>query len=298
MRRAAWCASSGVFALALSGSALAAQQKVSAGWSTTPTVSVRLFAAVGSVQVVGWDRDSVQLTGSVPADSHVGMTGPNPGKIEGLKAFIEAATEQRGREGALTLRVPRGARVWVKTGSAQITAADVTGGLDLNVVGGSIAVRGSPRELRAESMDGGVTVQGTPEWSRVKTATGDIVLRGGGTNIGASTISGSIDARGGAAERAAFETTSGAIRFGLDVVRGASVELETHSGSIAVLLPRKADLTVDAASVTGTIDNAWTRARPVMGREGRGMSLVAENGTASGRVVVRSFKGRIVLRAP
>jgi hypothetical protein len=47
-------------------------------------------------------------------------------------------------------------------GKLDVTASEVTGGLDLNVVGGSITVHGSPRELRAESMDGAVTIDGTP----------------------------------------------------------------------------------------------------------------------------------------
>ncbi|MDB4881356.1 MAG: hypothetical protein JWL95_122, partial [Gemmatimonadetes bacterium] len=132
----------------------------------------------------------------------------------------------------------------------------------------------------------------------VKTATGDIVLRGGGQDIGASTISGSIDAQTGLTERARMETTTGSIRFALAVARGASVELETHSGPIDIQLSRKSDVEVDAATVTGAIENAWTRARPVAGREGRGMTLVTYGGLSSGRVVVRSFKGRIALRAP
>ena len=91
---------------------------------------------------------------------------------------------------------------------------DVTGGLDLNVVGGSITVHGNPRELRAESMDGAVTIDGAPEWMRVKTATGDIALRGG-QDVGASTISGTIDARNGEADHVKLESTTGAIRFAL-----------------------------------------------------------------------------------
>jgi DUF4097 and DUF4098 domain-containing protein YvlB len=185
--------------------------------------------------------------------------------------------------------------VWVKTGSAHIVVSDVDGGLDLNVVGGSIDVRGSPRELRAESMDGAVTVEGAPEWMRVKTATGDIVLRGGGQNVGASTISGAIDARDGQTERATLETTTGPIRFALAVARGASIELETHSGAIDIQLARKADVELDAETVTGTIANSWSRARPAAGREGRGMTLAASAGPSSGRIVVRSFKGRISL---
>jgi DUF4097 and DUF4098 domain-containing protein YvlB len=295
MRPSRW-ASFGALAIVTMAGPLHAQKKVAAGYATTPNVSVRLFAAVGTVQVVGWERDSVVVSGTVAADSRVALMAPSSRTLEGMKFFIEAATEQSGREGTLTLHVPRGARVWVKTGSAHIAVSDVDGGLDLNVVGGSIDVRGNPRELRAESMDGAVTVEGAPEWARVKTATGDIVLRGGGQNIGASTISGAIDARDGQTERATLETTTGPIRFGLAVARGASIELETHSGAIDIQLARKTDVEMDAATVTGTIDNAWSRTRPAAGREGRGMTLVTSGGTSSGRIVVRSFKGRIALR--
>jgi len=199
------------------------------------------------------------------------------------------------REGSLTVRVPRGARVWLKTGSADVTASEVTGGLDLNVVGGSITVHGSPRELRAESMDGAVTIDGSPSWMRVKTATGDIALRGG-EDVGASTISGTIDARGGDVERVKLESTTGAIHFALALARGASVEMETHSGPIDVQLSRKTPPEVDAATVTATIENMWSKTQPTAGREGRGMSLELGGGQMGGRVVLRSFKGKITLR--
>ena len=159
------------------------------------------------------------------------------------------------------MHVPRGARVWLKTGSAELTVTDVTGGLDLNVVGGSITVHGNPRELRAESMDGAVTIDGVPEWMRVKTATGDIALRGG-QDVGASTISGTIDARGGEADHLKLESTTGTIRFALALARGATVEMETHSGPIEIQLPRKTSVDIDAATVTGEITNAWSRMKP------------------------------------
>jgi DUF4097 and DUF4098 domain-containing protein YvlB len=130
---------------------------------------------------------------------------------------------------------------------------------------------------------------------RVKTATGDITLKGG-EDIGAATISGTIDARGGQAERAKLESTTGAIRFALGLSRGASVELETHSGAIDVQLGRESAASIDAATVTGTIENARSKTRPVAGSEGRGMTLQIESGQMGGRVVVRSFKGRITLR--
>ena len=283
-------------ALTLGAAPARAQQKVLARRATTSDVSVRLFASVGTVRVIGWDHDSVEVAGVVASSSQIGGFGPASSvPTRGLKFFIEAPTEKAGREGTLTMRVPRNARVWLKTGSADVTVSDVTGGVDVNVVGGSITVHGSPRELRAESMDGSVTIDGAPEWMRVKTATGDISLRGG-QNVGASTISGAIEAAGGQADHLTLETTTGAIRFSLALARGASVQMETHSGPIDVQLGRATDVEVDAATVTGAIENGWTRARPEVGREGRGMTLSTAGGISSGKMVLRSFKGRIALR--
>ena len=42
----------------------------------------------------------------------------------------------QGDEGSLELFVPVGATVWAKSGSATIDVTGITGGLDLNIVGG------------------------------------------------------------------------------------------------------------------------------------------------------------------
>lgn len=273
------------------------QKPVLLGHRASPSVSVKLFAAVGEIRVIGWERDSVEMSGSVPAGSRVEVSAGAPAEAsKGMKMFIEAPTEQSGREGRIVLRVPRGARVWLKTGSADMDITGVTGGLDLNVVGGSITVHGSPRELRAESMDGNVIINGMPEWLRAKTATGDITFHGG-QDVGASSISGTIRTTGGTVERAKLEATTGAILFATGLARSASVELETHSGTIDVELPPKTAAELDVATITGTIENLWTRTRPVIGKEGRGATLTTAMGVSGGRVVVRSFKGTVRLGA-
>jgi DUF4097 and DUF4098 domain-containing protein YvlB len=212
-----------------------------------------------------------------------------------MKIFIEAPNEQGGREGKLVLHVPRGARLWLKTGSTDMDISGITGGLDLNVVGGSITVHGNPKEVRAESMDGNVTIDGSPEWLRAKTATGDITLRGG-QDVGASTISGTIRATGGEVERAKLESTTGAIWFSSAIARGASLELESHSGPIDILFLARSDVELDAATITGMITNAWTNTRPTKGSEGRGMTLVTASGMGGAKMVVRTFKGTVQVR--
>jgi hypothetical protein len=285
-----------VMASGLPFAATQAQQKVSLGHLASPSVSIRLFAAVGDMRVIGWDKDSVDVSGVVPAGARVEMYGGRPlERSQGMKMYVEMPTELGGREGKLVLHVPRGARIWLKTGSADMDVTGVTGGLDLNIVGGSITVHGNPKECRAESMDGNVIIDGSPEWLRAKTATGDITLRGG-QDVGASTISGTIRSSGGEVEHAKLESTTGAIVFASNLARSASLELETHSGPIDVQLPMKIDVEIDAATITGAIDNQWTRARPVPGREGRGMTLTTSSGQGGGRIVVRSFKGTVQLR--
>jgi DUF4097 and DUF4098 domain-containing protein YvlB len=187
--------------------------------------------------------------------------------------------------------------VWIKAGSADIDVQGVAGGLDLNIVGGSVRVNGKPRELIVESMDGSVTFTGFAEYAKVKTATGNIVLEGGGEDLMFSTVSGSIQAAPGerSLQRARFESVTGPIVFAGDVTRGADLRFETHSGAIELRLTPQASIEIDAASVLGTIENAWNHNRPVTGREGRGMELGISSGMGGARVQVRSFKGNVKL---
>jgi hypothetical protein len=272
-----------------------AQQVVLKGHAAAADVSVRLVAAVGSVRVIGWARDSVELTGTVPSGARVEFAS-SEGVAKGMKMYVEAPSERTAREGRLVLRVPAGARVWLKTGSADLDVVDVTGGLDLNVVGGSIAVHGNPREVRAESMDGNVLIDGAPAWLRAKTATGDITMNGGGEDLAASTISGAIRSRGGPVERMKLESTTGGIHFSNEPSRGGTLEIETHSGLVELELPRGGAVELDLATITGTIENGRSGAAPTRGREGRGMTLVTSYGMSSMRIGVRSFKGGIKVR--
>jgi DUF4097 and DUF4098 domain-containing protein YvlB len=278
--------------------AAASQHKVSVHRAATPTVSVRLGGALSSVRIIGWERDSIALVGALGAGSRMdGGAGNATGPVKGMKFFVNAADEATARGNNLELYVPRQARVWVKAGSADLEATGVTGGLDLNIVGGSVRVSSSPRELLIESMDGAVTVNGTSGYARVKTATGDITILGRAEDLLATTVSGSINVSGGHVERGRFESVTGPIVFASDIQRGGEARFDTHSGAIELRLAKRADVEIDAASVTGQIENSWTTTRPVAGREGRGMELGISSGMGVTRVSIRSFKGNVRLMA-
>ena len=273
-----------------------AQQKVDIRQPASPTVSIRLSGSISSVKVVAWQQDSIALTGALGPGSRMDG-GPTrvSGPVSGMKFWVEAPDEAALRGNKLELRVPRGASVWIKTGSADIDVQGVAGSLDLNIVGGSVTVSGKPRELIVESMDGAVNYTGWAEYAKVKTATGDITLNGGGDDLSFTTVSGTINAANPERDlkRLRLESVTGPITFAGSVPRGADLRCETHSGAIDLRFAPDSKVEIDAASVLGTIENGWNTTRPVAGREGRGMELGTSSGMGSARVLVRSFKGSI-----
>jgi hypothetical protein len=276
--------------------ALLAQQKVDIRRPSTSTVSVRLSGPFSSLRIIAWAADSIALTGSLGAGSSVqgaplNFTGP----VTAMKFFVDGAADASVAANRFELRVPRNARVWVKTGSAEIDCAGVAGGLDLNIIGGSIRVNGKPRELLVESMDGTVHFSGYSDYARLKTATGNIVVEGGGEDLSLVTVSGSIQLANGerTLQRARFESVTGPITYSGQLPAGADLRLDSHSGAIEVRLERGNSVEVDASTMTGAIENILTQTRPIAGREGRGMELSTSSGTGSARIQIRSFKGNV-----
>lgn len=283
--------------LALWPLAVECQQKVDVRKAATPDVSVRISGTFASLRIVGTTVDSLIVTGSLPKAAHFqsfdGGKGAEP--LLGAKLYVDVPADQAAPGGMLEIRVPARARVWAKAGNATIEATGVTGGLDLNIVGGSIRVSASPRECNIESMDGAVSVEGDPSWLRIKTAAGDITTRGSSEDVALTTVSGTIRVGAGKFDRARFESVTGSIEFAGNPVRAGSLTFDSHSGRIDLRLDPTQGLDIEATSVAGSIENALTKKRPQPGRDGRGQELTTFTGQAEARITVRTFKGTIRL---
>lgn len=290
----------GATALALVACALpvtaSAQQKVNQRHAVAPDFSFRVKGSVGTLRLTGWAKDSLAVTGALPAgvrmEVMIGGDGKSPAR--GAKMFIESPNDAVASGGSIEIRVPTRARVWIKAGTAVVEARDLEGGLDISVIGGSVTVVASPRELQVEAMDAGVTIEGTPAWLRAKTATGDVTVRGGSTDLALTTVSGTLRLEQGTVERARLESVTGDIHFMAAPAKGGDVTIDSHSGAIEVALPRRGDFSLVAASITGAVRNRYDGARVSPGREGRGAELAIEHGD-SPRVSARSFKGTITV---
>lgn len=276
-------------ALASAAAPAAAQQPVESGRAVDADAYIRIWNGGGSLRVEGWDADSIAVTGHAEPGRFYIAARDDVAKL-GLEGDLDAAS------GDLFVRVPRGATLWIRTTSSDITVRGMTGSLDLYSVTGAIEVEGNPAHFHAESMGGDLTLRIESAVARARTGAGGIVFEGAAEDLTLGTVDGAITVATPGVRRARLTTVEGDIRFTGDVRSAGSLELETHSGDVLLRLPPGIRADFDLSTFEGVIRNQLGPARPKSGR-GQGRTILTF-GTGAGEagVVVRSFSGSIEVR--
>ena len=281
MRRLLWPAAC-LLALPLS-----AQQKIEKRIAIAADASIRIYNMAGTTRVTGWERDSIAVTGFAPPGTAFFLGGAGRVAKMGLEPDEKAKPTTGGN---LEVRVPRGARVWVKSAEGSIEVSGMTGEVDLSTVAGGIKVTGTLRLVTAESMEGDLEVSGASPLVRVKTGGGKILLRQAGGDVIASTVSGPIIASEAQMASARLETVSGPVSYSGTLDRRGTLNIQTHSGDIELLLPATIGAEFDLASTSGlaTVALPAKSGKPLKGR-----SVFFANAGGGAQIVARSFKGQI-----
>ena len=267
---------------------LPAQERVDRRLAADPDVAVRIFNLIGFTRVIGWDRDTIAVTGTLPVGAGHFVAGGTRGAV---KLGIDTPGDSAGSAAAtLEIHVPHGARVWVKGAASDIEISGVDGELDLYSVSGRIRVEGQPRQLSAESIDGNIEVEGRAASTRVRTAGGAITLRYLRGALTASSVSGPIRIGGAALTRGRLESVSGEVSYKGDVLGGGTLDVQTHSGLVELRLPPAVSADFDLVAYAGAITSEFGSADSA--RAGRRRF---STGTGSALITVRTFKGAVRL---
>lgn len=267
-----------------------AQQPYVRAQALDATAAVRVFSMAGSITVVGWDRDSVDVRGTVGP----GLTPRGGGTRTAFKLSTYDGEQDARSPSHLELRVPRRAQLWIKVASASVTVRGVDGGVDVYSIDGRIDVAGAPSELRAESMRGAVTIVGSPAWVRAKSGAGTVRFDGSARDLALSTVGGAIVSTTAFA-RGRFESVRGDITLTGALAGAATADVDSHAGAVTLRLGPAASAAFTVFSVSGAITNELTaeRARP---SRGTGRELAFTTGTGAARVTVRTFSAPVALR--
>lgn len=252
--------------------------------------SIKVFFPSGSIAIEAWDRDSIDVRGTIARGEQFYFAGDVRGVKLGVMDHVDGSPV---RSSTLVLRVPRRGQVSVKAVSASIDARDASGWF--YSVSGPIRLTGAASSIEVESMAGDVALDVRAPWVRARTGGGRLAIAGAPEDLDAATVRGPLDIERAAVVRGRFASVDGSIRFSGAPPAGSVYEFSNHAGTVMLALPHSTSALVDLSTIIGTIDNSFTQVRPVAGQSGRGGTLRLQLGLGEARVTVRTFKGTITL---
>ena len=275
----------------LSTAPVKAQTTISRGVPVNRDVGVKIWIPAGSIRLIGWDRDSLHVEGTLGKGETFYFGGAGSGAKFGVDESPAGRVSQPAR---LTAYVPRGARVNVRTVTASAEASDVSGWF--STVSGGIIVSGTAQEVQAEAIDGSIHLTVTSPFVRARTGSGTLTVAGHIEDLVGSTVSGPLTITAAGLARGRFESVTGAIIIAAPIDRAASIDIDNHNGPVELRLPSTVAADFDLTSVAGSITNYFDKRPPTTGRQGRGQELSFFTDPKGARIVVRTFKGMITLR--
>ena len=271
-----------------------AAEKVSRSGKASAEGAVYIENMVGSIEVIGWDREEISLEGTLGDDVEelIFETG-------GRKSIIEVEYPRRGRnlnDGAdLVIHVPRGSRLSIEGVSAGIIVKDVTGEVEAESVSGRVEVSGG-HEVEASSVSGRVVVDSRAGEIEASSISGGVQVHGEKARVSVSTVSSSIEVDLEELLGLEAETVSGDIE-----VRGAlspkgDFTMDSVNGSITLVVSGKVNAEFEVSTFNGGIDNEFGQKARRTSQYAPGKELEFTVGDGQADVEINSFNGNIRIK--
>ncbi|AWH54235.1 hypothetical protein C1924_14115 [Stenotrophomonas sp. ESTM1D_MKCIP4_1] len=254
---------------------------------------IELSNVAGKVTVRGWDRNEVQLTGSLGD----GLQLRQEKSANRVRWEVEYPRRHTTGTATLVLNVPRSSELLLSTVSADqdISGIDVRR-LQADTVSGSLTAAGRSGDSKLNTVSGNVIAKLQTPRLDVNTVSGRIEAGGGVSgDIGAQTVSGRVGVDAGRVQRLAVETVSGGIDLSAaGLVPGGRINVESVSASVNLRLPANVSAQLSVNSFAGAINSdAGTVERP---RYGPGSNLDTKLGSGDGDIRIQSHSGSVRVR--
>src|SRR5579863_10228806 len=219
----------------------------------TPGAGVKIFVPAGHVRLIGWDKDTLVVHGTVSRGSTFYYGGYHAG--------VKISVDPDSGSATLEIHVPRTSLVSIKAVSADVEATDVSGWF--YGVSSRIRLDGTAKNLEAESITGNLDIDVVAPWVRGRTGQGRLTISGQVADVTASTINGAIDLTTRGLERARVSTVNGNIRFAGDPGTQGLVDIDDYGGPVDLTLAAHMGGECDVTTVHGAIVSAIPSVRPV-----------------------------------
>ncbi|MFT5316682.1 MAG: DUF4097 and DUF4098 domain-containing protein YvlB [Candidatus Krumholzibacteriia bacterium] len=287
-------------ALALSVSllalpSLAADRDIDETVSADATGTVAIENIAGSIEVIGWDRDEVQVKGTISGD----VVGVEISAGKRVQIEVEYPRNQKNMRGEadLVIHVPAGSNVMVECITATVEVSGVSGRVQAESISAGVMVEGDCSEVSAESISGDVLVN-CPQASEVNVGSisGSVEATGGTADVRAEAISGPIDLTFDKFLNLSVEALSGRVTVTGDLDSAGRFDFELHSGRLLLTVPADVDAEFSVETFSGGIDNAFGQKSRKTSKYTPNRELDFTNGNGSARVDIETFSGDVILK--
>jgi DUF4097 and DUF4098 domain-containing protein YvlB len=281
--------------LVLGGShAVAADTAVDRTVKADPGGTVVVENVAGDVQVQGWDRPEVNVTGRLQSGvERLDVTADGP--RTNVRVVVPKGAS-RNVEAFLVIKVPATSALDVSTVSADIKVADISGAERLRSVSGDmrVPVTGAATEIKTVSGDLMLQGNGAPADLHVSTVSGDVVLAHSAGALDLTTVSGDVSAELRPLASIRARSTSGDLRLRGQLTRDARVDMETVSGDVHIDTPAEAGFATEIGTFSGDIHNCFG-AKAEEPEHGPGARLNIVRGAGGAKVRVKTLSGDVAL---
>jgi DUF4097 and DUF4098 domain-containing protein YvlB len=255
---------------------------------------VEISNVSGTIDVRGWDRNEVQVTGHL-GDSVERLDLESSGGHTLVKVVLPRGYGHDG-EAILEIKVPKGSVVNVGAVSADISSKGVLGSQRLKTVSGEVTadVAGDDSEVRSVSGDVTVRGSGKPISLRVSSVSGSLDLMNGAGKLDVVTVSGDARVQMSDASEIRGRTTSGDLELNAKLTRDGRVDVEGVSGEITLRLSAPAALSTEIESFSGDINGCLADKVERVSKYGPGVRLNLRAVESGGpRVRAKTLSGDI-----
>ena len=273
----------------------AAQQRVDEKRPAAANGLVEIENPGGSLRVIGWPKTEVTVTGQLgPGAESVSVTGEH----NRIRVEVEARGNPHGVTSNLEVYVPEGSRLEIESFAGSITVTDVKGSVRAENVNGAITVSGPAREVDVQTVNGSLDVTTTARRVHAESVNGSVTVKGASGEVEASTVNGALTVTGGTFSHGHLETVNGKVRFEGDLAKNASLDAESVSGQVELLLPGAVAADFTLSTFSGTVDNELGPALvDRSGHENPGeKELSFTTGAGGASVTVHTLSGGIAIR--
>lgn len=261
----------------------------------SPDGQVSISNTAGSIEVSGWSRNEVEVTGDLGADVDELIV-----ERSGSEVIVKVRVPRHGSRAISTdlrIRVPEKSSIEVIGVSADIDVTDVQGGQRLQSVSGDVTTEVFAADLTAESVSGDVQVEGDnqPTHTQLSSVSGDVDVHGLAGEIEATSVSGSVSIVDGKYERVQANAVNGDVVFRSELLDGGRLDIETINGGVDVRFKGKISARFDIETFNGGIRNCFGP-KPVRTSEYTpGRELKFTEGDGASRVRISTLNGGLNL---